>query len=53
MLLLLAVRLIAFGGMAFITYVALIVIYIEGIERGAVSAGGKKTAGAGTMNGTG
>ena len=36
MLLLLAVRLFAFGAMAFVTDVALILIYVDAIERGAV-----------------
>ena len=50
MLLLLATRLIAFGGLAFVSDVALILIYIDAVERGVVPPGSGNVTGGGTMD---
>lgn len=52
MLLVLTVRMLAIGGMTYITDVVLILIYIDAIERGVVPPGGRETVGGGTMNET-
>jgi hypothetical protein len=51
MLLLLAVRMLAFGAVAYLTDVILVVVYIDAIERGVVPPGGGRIAAGGTMDG--
>ena len=50
MLLLLAVRMLAFGAIAYITDVILIMVYINAIESGVVPPGSGRAAGEGTMD---